>query len=179
MKKDESRWQKELLKIQKENGGILSPLEVVDRARDKKSPLHNLFEWDDAKAAEMQRITHAQELIRRVRIEITTPDEKVVTIRKFVSLPSDRLPWKEKSGGYRHVEAVFSEDEKRVEYLESIKLDIQALTSKLKAVNLAMKKDVGEMSLLAITKNIDQEIYKTKAKIESSYIPEKKQKARA
>ena len=52
-------------------GGDLQASAVVEDARDEASPLHPLFEWDDAKAAEQQRLDRAREVIRTVRVEIT------------------------------------------------------------------------------------------------------------
>ena len=50
--------------------GRLDPQSVVAAARNKKSPLHKQFEWDDTKAAEKYRLEQARELIRLVRVEV-------------------------------------------------------------------------------------------------------------
>lgn len=56
-----------LAKIADENGGKTKPQHVVDAAKDRKSPLHRYFEWDDAKAAASHRLDQARTLIRVVR----------------------------------------------------------------------------------------------------------------
>lgn len=49
--------------------GRLTPDAVVDDARSKASPLHDLFEWDNKKAASAWRIQQAREVIQ-VRMQV-------------------------------------------------------------------------------------------------------------
>jgi hypothetical protein len=55
----------------KELGGGFTAEKVVDDARSESSPLHAAFTWDDAVAAERQRLSEAGYLVR-----------SIVTIRK-------------------------------------------------------------------------------------------------
>jgi hypothetical protein len=66
--------------------GRLTPLGVVDAARDPKSPLHPHFEWDDAVAAEAYRCDQARAIIRAVRVDDAAYSEPQ---RAFLSV-SDR-----------------------------------------------------------------------------------------
>lgn len=50
----------------------LRPSAIVAEAQDPESPLHEYFEWDDRKAAADWRLNQARELIRKVRLVITT-----------------------------------------------------------------------------------------------------------
>lgn len=52
--------------------GEITPERVVEAARDKKSPLHDCFEWDDAKAGHAWRIAQARVLLRGVPMEVKT-----------------------------------------------------------------------------------------------------------
>ena len=52
----------ELLRLAGDDG--LKPSFVVQEARNKKSPLHAEFEWDDAKAGHEYRLAQARRLIR-------------------------------------------------------------------------------------------------------------------
>jgi hypothetical protein len=61
----------ELERIISENKGRLTPHVVVDSARNRRSPLHRHFEWNDKVAAEAYRLEQARELIRTIRIEDT------------------------------------------------------------------------------------------------------------
>lgn len=63
----------ELDRIYKETGQI-EPKEVVDRSRDEAAPLHPIFEWNDATAAEKYRENQAAGLIRNVVI-VEQPEE--------------------------------------------------------------------------------------------------------
>lgn len=71
--------------------GTITPQGVVDSARDPKSPLHAEFIWDDAKAAQRQRLARAYELIRLTKYIYAVKDESQkpaktiqVHVRKFV-----------------------------------------------------------------------------------------------
>lgn len=52
-----------LAEIQNNNGGRLKPVHVVDAAKDRASPLHKHFEWDDRKCGIAHRLSQARELI--------------------------------------------------------------------------------------------------------------------
>src|SRR5215471_4106051 len=53
-----------------EDQGRLVPAAVVEAAADPGSVLHDQFEWNDSIAAQKFRLTQAEGLIRRVRIQI-------------------------------------------------------------------------------------------------------------
>lgn len=75
---------KALEEITDEHGGELTPKAVVDKARDKKHPLHPHFEWNDSLAAESYRLDQARNLIRIVRVEDAGADDG--TSRAFISV---------------------------------------------------------------------------------------------
>lgn len=60
--------------------GKLTPQNVVDEARNPHSPLHNCFEWDDEAAGNAWRLEQAREIIRSVRVEITTESRTISTV---------------------------------------------------------------------------------------------------
>lgn len=49
-----------------ETHGAITPLIIVEDAKDKASPLHAYFEWNNRKAAEAYRIEQAKLLIRSI-----------------------------------------------------------------------------------------------------------------
>jgi|RhiMethySRZTD1v2_1073278.scaffolds.fasta_scaffold1685908_1 hypothetical protein len=55
--------------------GELTPVMVVDVARDPAHPLHARFEWDDSVAGEKYRRHQARQLIRSVRIRVIDEDD--------------------------------------------------------------------------------------------------------
>ena len=50
--------------------GHLKPEVVVSYAKPDESPLHRVFEWDDAAAAEEYRLIQARTLVRSVVVEM-------------------------------------------------------------------------------------------------------------
>ena len=63
-----------------EGSGQITAAEVVDRARNKNSPLHDYFEWDDKKAGNACRIEQARVLIRTVKVEYWFETRVVKTV---------------------------------------------------------------------------------------------------
>ena len=59
---------KTVLKVKNEKG--LTAEAVVDEARNKSSPLHSMFDWNDTEAAEKWRIQQARVLINQIKVEI-------------------------------------------------------------------------------------------------------------
>lgn len=71
-----------LQKLAKEHGQ-LTPEIVIDYAKPQESPLHQFFQWDDSKAAELYRLEQARGLIRRIKVEYVTEETKTVTVRAY------------------------------------------------------------------------------------------------
>jgi hypothetical protein len=69
------------------HNGRIRPDDVVEDARDPDSPLHKQFEWDLQKAAQSHWLDRARELIRAVRVTITT-DTTVVSSVAYVRDPT-------------------------------------------------------------------------------------------
>lgn len=66
----------ELEKIRDESGR-LTPEQVYEAAKNKRNPLHKEFVWDDAKAAYIQRLERASELIRYATQIVITRNLKI------------------------------------------------------------------------------------------------------
>lgn len=59
---------------------------VVKSARRKKSPLHNLFEWDDKEAAGRYRLNQAHNLIGNIEVVVQSdPEKEPICVRAFVA----------------------------------------------------------------------------------------------
>lgn len=69
------------------NGGRLTPDDVVENARNEESPLHGLFDWNEAHAAMEYWRWRAREIIRAVRVQVVT-DTQVVRTIGYVRDPS-------------------------------------------------------------------------------------------
>lgn len=70
---------KALEKISGRYRGKLTPAAVVEDARDKRSPLHHYFTWNDSEAAEQWRLEQARQLIRSVKITVNIENRSVST----------------------------------------------------------------------------------------------------
>jgi len=117
----------ELTRIAEKNGGVLRPEDVVEEARDPRSPLHDQFDWDNTEAARKWRLHQARNLIRVcVRyLEVPGSQEKV-PCRVWVSLTTDRLA----DGGYRPLEHVLRLKTTREQLLEDAMREAEAFQRK-------------------------------------------------
>lgn len=95
---------------QLKSAGVIQPADVVARASDPASAMHNWFQWDDTEAAQAYRLQQARQLLR-VFVTVETKDNKPV--RAFVSLGTDRYG----EGGYRTMAEVLSDEEMRAQLL--------------------------------------------------------------
>ena len=73
-----------------ERDGVIEPEVVVLESESASAPLHNCFEWNDAKAAHKYRITQAQGVIRAIIAVDET--EKSPETRAFVSVEHEYHP---------------------------------------------------------------------------------------
>jgi len=104
---------KTLRRIARQHDGYLRPRDVVDAAREKMSPLHDRFEWDDSLASEQYRLWQARTLIRVTVAYEPVGNGEEMAFRVFTSLVSDRQP----AGGYRVTAKVMADPELREELL--------------------------------------------------------------
>ena len=86
----------ELRKIEQENGGLLRPEAVVDFARNPKTALHDVFDWNDTTAAASWRLQQARAFIR-VMVQIM-PDprsnDEPLRVRMYTALREDAEGYK-------------------------------------------------------------------------------------
>jgi hypothetical protein len=70
----------ELQRLASLHGGRLTTKSVERVARNKNSPLHEYFEWDDGAAAYRWRLFQARELISSVRVVVTVDNVRIDTV---------------------------------------------------------------------------------------------------
>jgi len=91
---------------------------VLNHAKKKSSPLHELFTWNNTEAANQFRLWEARTLIKSVKITMTVGVEEV-KVRKYINLRTDdennANPWGANSE-YKEVKEIMS-DEKTKEIL--------------------------------------------------------------
>lgn len=90
--------------LARNNGGTITPDQVIDHARDEASPLHNYFEWNDTLAAANYRREQARSLLRSVKIVVKYETKNVKTVA-YVRDPSRKLD----EAGYIAVDRVKSD----------------------------------------------------------------------
>ncbi len=78
----------------------ITPDRIVADAKNKQSPLHDLFEWDKAKAAAAHWLDQARAIIGAVRVEVVNQTTKL-TVRVYT-----RDPDAHGEQGYRSVAAL-------------------------------------------------------------------------
>ena len=117
----------ELERIESRDGEI-TPRAVVEEARPEGSKLHNVFEWDDEKAAEQYRLTQASTLIRCI---VVKPEEKEIKepVRMFVNCnPTD--DGQKRSGSYINFRSAFEDPESRAVILSNAMHEMKMFRAK-------------------------------------------------
>ena len=105
-----------------ERYGVIEPEKVVEESAAPSAPLHNCFEWDDAKAAHKYRITQAQNIIRAI-VSIDDVNHQPET-RAFVSVQRE----------YHPVSVVIRNPEKRYLLLQSALNELRSFENKYRTL---------------------------------------------
>lgn len=116
--------------------GNLTPAALVDEGRPIGSPLHAMFEWDDAKAAEAYRETQAGDIIRSIEIVIEGTEEPT---RAFVAVSLTG-----ETGSYSPIEVVLRDDRSKASLIKQAKRDMDAFARKYRM----LKELAGEVGAL-------------------------------
>jgi hypothetical protein len=78
----------ELERIRQANGGILTADAVLEAAKDKKNVLHSEFIWEDKKAALVQRLERAREIIITYATIVVINKSRVIKAPMYVRNPN-------------------------------------------------------------------------------------------
>jgi hypothetical protein len=65
-----------LWNFKEENGNVITPAQVIEAAKPKKSPIHDFFEWDNEVAGEKYREWQARYLLGRIEVVITVDGDE-------------------------------------------------------------------------------------------------------
>lgn len=74
-----------------EKRGFITPEIVVEESRDENAVLHNIFEWDDAKAADGYRREQARKFLGNITFEVEGK-EVPVSVRLYVNTYTTESP---------------------------------------------------------------------------------------
>lgn len=98
-----------LVQLKADNGGI-TPEDVVEDARNPKSPTHDWFEWDNTEAAEKYRKSQASYLLRSINVVGTVNNVERETKLFYNVVMKERV--------YVTVEEVLTQEDLRVQVIE-------------------------------------------------------------
>src|SRR5207244_3697017 len=116
-----------LAAISDKAGGHLTPDAVVAAARERRSPLHRHFEWDDATAAEKYRVDQARSLIRSVHLSHEDSEDGMA--RAFLSV-------REKGGtSYRALADVLNSADLQRRVLDAAERDLLSFETRYKSLS--------------------------------------------
>ena len=125
--------------------GDLTPDRLVTEAADEASPLHSLFEWDDAKAAHSHRVATARAVIRAVKIEV------IVQQRRVVAPCYVHDPERDKDGGYIRTVTLASDRDQAVRVLHQEMERIAGAVRRIRAIAATCgMEDAAEVQLGAL-----------------------------
>lgn len=119
--------------LRKEQHGELTPEDILKDARNRNSPLHSFFEWDDGLAAEQHRLQQARGLIRAV-VAVYLPTEEtekqvVVRAKAYVHINEPTVPH------YRETTHALSQTKTRKMVLQRAWRELQAWRNRYKDIN--------------------------------------------
>lgn len=107
--------------------GYLKPSLVVDEARDQNSPIHDLFEWNNSKAAEKYRQQQASNIICSVRIvDDGRERESQPIVRAFVHVIAHENEKDFTGGGYIPMAKAQNDEDYRRQLLERAKGELRS-----------------------------------------------------
>jgi hypothetical protein len=107
----------------------LNPRTLLTEAANPLSSLHKYFEWDDTEAALKWREAQAYDLIRRIKVEITTSDQKTLTVRAFWPIKhveEDGTIDGAKRGSFMLVSNIMDDKEATRQVIENAKSELTA-----------------------------------------------------
>lgn len=96
--------------------GIVTPVEVVTVAKNRKHPLHGYFEWDDSRAAEAHRLKQARDIIGSIRVVIESDDGPVES-RGYYHIRTEDDE-EDRSRSYMSTDKIMSHDELKMRLLQ-------------------------------------------------------------
>lgn len=115
--------------------GQSDPHGIVESARDRKSPLHTWFDWDDATAAQSHRLQQARQLVTSIRV-VFMRNKKEHVAPAFVS-----IEFSEEGNGVTHhreyvptIRAV-NDPSMRRQMLEEAASDLQSWRNRYEHLN--------------------------------------------
>jgi hypothetical protein len=130
---------RELTAISNRRGG-LNPSTLLAVAKNPKSVLHCYFTWDDTEAARRWREAQAYDLIRRVKVTVTTTENRPLTIRAFFpvkQIEKDGTIDAGKRGNYMPVTMIANDHAALQQVIDAAIAELRAFQSKYDSLKSA------------------------------------------
>ena len=121
----------ELEQLREKNGGRLTPADVVEAARRRRSAMHKAFTWNNDAAADAYRLVEAQHLLRSIEVRVTveTPGKptKVLTRLYVHNEPTEKdlLDDPDAEPAYTSIQTVLTDADATKQLLAKARRDIQ------------------------------------------------------
>lgn len=113
----------EFEKIEKEYGKVTSDV-ILQKAEVEESPLHELFEWDDAVAGHKYRLSQATNIIINLACEVEE-QPKAKPVRAYYNVSTD-----EKKGKFINMKTAFANPDTKDIILQRAKKELDAFVEK-------------------------------------------------
>ena len=113
---------KALERLQKKQGKLTTK-RIVHAARNERSPLHAVFEWDDAEAGERYRLQQARQMMNHLVLVIEQPDTEPREVKAYFSV--QEAPDDDRERSYVHVEIVLEDQALRAQLIERAMREIE------------------------------------------------------
>jgi hypothetical protein len=110
--------------------GAVPPRLIVEKARPRSHPCHDLFDWNDKHAAHSHRLDQARHFVNRLRIvRVEVKDNPTISERAFYSVrtPDDHR-------GYVARRRILNDRDLRVQVIERAKHELESFVAKYVAV---------------------------------------------
>lgn len=111
--------------LESQYGEVTSKI-FLESARDESSEMHNLFEWDDTKAAEQWRVQQASVIISSIRVNVVEEEKEPIKTRAYVQ-------YEPRQSGYISVGKALSEEDKRHKVIAQARKEASWFIEKYKA----------------------------------------------
>lgn len=112
--------------LEKKHGSVTGEM-LLEASRSELSQTHDLFEWDDAKAAENYRLHTARCAIGQLRVVVTMQNGEQKPIRAFVNVSENHAM-------YENITAALKDESKREVYLNKIRAELNAFIQRNKNI---------------------------------------------
>lgn len=104
--------------LEKKHGGVTREL-FLEASRPEDSQTHNLFEWDDQKAAEKYRLYTAKSVIGALRVVMPMESGDKTPVRAFVNVSEEKTV-------YENISSALSNERTREIYLNKIRAELDS-----------------------------------------------------